>query len=100
MCANVYAQDAEALVDHALGKTNGDYEAAALLLAQDLVLFTGEIELLERDTAIQANTISILMQRNDVEKPSFIEKLGNSTVFKVGLFALGVYVGREMVKVK
>lgn len=100
MCGNVYAQDAGAVVEDALDRSNGDVEAAMLLLAQDVVLFTGEIEHLEYDNRIQANTISILEQREDVKNPSFLEKLGNSTVFKVGLFVLGAYVGREMVKVQ
>lgn len=90
----------ETVVADALERAGGDIVLAADLLARDVVSMAGEVELLEADVSMRDNSISILQQHVDIVEPSFLEKLTNSTIFKITLFVLGVELGRRMVLVK
>ena len=90
----------EAVVEAALDRANGDLELALKYLGEDVVLFSGEVIVLERDVQIANNTVAVLQEYKEAVEPGFLEKLSNSTVFKVTLFVGGVWLGREMVKVQ
>ena len=94
-----FCSDEEKAVEDALARADGDVTKALYYLATDVVSFVGEIAVLEHTIDIQSNTIEVMEKRAEVKEPGFFEKLGNSTAFKIGLFVLGAYIGREMVMV-
>lgn len=99
-CGTASATDESAVIEDALKRAGGDTGLAMELLARDVVLFSGEVILLENDIEHRDNTILGLREYKEAVEPSFLKKLSDSTVFKVGLFILGVEVGRQMVLVK
>lgn len=88
------------MIEDALKRAGGDITLAADLLAADVVMLTGEVEVLGRDMQVCENSVAALKEYNEIVEPSFLEKLTGSTIFKVGLFIVGVEVGRRMVLVK
>ena len=100
LSGNVFAGDVETVVTDALERAGGDITLAADLLARDVVLLVGEVEVLSADVSMRDNSISILQEHVDIVEPSFLEKLTNSTIFKITLFVVGVELGRRMVIVK
>lgn len=76
-------------------KGGGDTEVALDLATKDLLLMADDQALLEHDVATRDARIKRLEADLEVVEPDFLEKLGNSTVFKIGLVVLGMKLGVE-----
>lgn len=94
------SRDAEGVVDSYLAKALGDTALAALYMADDLTLLSDDITALERQLAISTATNDAWEAREKLTEKEWWEKIADSTFFKVALFCGGVYVGKEMVKVR
>jgi hypothetical protein len=77
-----------------LSKANGDLGVALELAAKDTVWLVGESENLEHDLAYSEIKVQRLKDDLDSMEPTLLQRIGNSTVFKValiyGAFKLGV----------
>jgi hypothetical protein len=82
------------LLQDYLDRAGGDVSVALELAVRDNVWLVGNSENLEHDLAYEAAKIKRLEDDLDSVEPTFLEKIGNSTVFKValmfGAFKLGV----------
>lgn len=92
--------ESEQLVEDYVARANGNTELALDMMARDIILFTNDGIAMEHTIKVQEGTISVLKEREEAKRPGILERLSNSTVFKIGLFVGGVYLGREMVQVR
>jgi hypothetical protein len=104
LSGNVYANDrtfdTTQVVEDAMARADGDSLQALHLLARDVVDFTNDGLYQERDLAACRAYTTNLEERLKLSDPGFLEKAWDSDLVKVGLFVAGVWLGRDMVKVK
>lgn len=93
---NALSSDVEDLVADYLNRAEAADTTAHELMARDLLLLTWDQESLEYKLEIADQEIQFLQNKIKREEPSFLDKLGNSSLVKVGLFLLGVKLGTEL----
>ena len=88
------------IVDDALARAENDTTMALQLLAGDLLTLADDNAYLTRDLYVATSHVQLLETREKLTDPPWWEKVSNSSIVKVGLFLVGVEVGRRMVLVK
>jgi hypothetical protein len=91
--SSVRSQDVAPLIEDYVAKAGGDQAVALELMAKDLLILTWNQEATEHRQEILDQNVQFLANKIKREEPSLLDRLGNSSLFKVSLFAFGVYVG-------
>ena len=84
---------ATVLADDYLAQAGGSPEGALELMARTIIILTGDVEYLEWLDGKKTAKLNYYEDKIKREEPSFLDKLGNSSLFKILLFVAGVYVG-------
>lgn len=81
------------LTEYYLDLAEGSDTRALALMAKDLLVLTFDVEQNEYQIEVLNKSVDIMERAAEHKEPSWTERFGNSTFFKMVLFCGGVWLG-------